>query len=384
MSFLNKISFSFIAPMVAFSLSGCGSSSSSTEPPPPPPPVSDSVNYQEMIDDLVSDEIPGVVLLVETPEERFLGSAGLADIDTVESMQTYHQMPTASAGKPMIALLATILHTEGFLNLDDTLASWLPAEMVALIPNGDQITLRQMLNHTSGIFNHLEETDFFEAVVNDPSILRTDIDIIPFGLNKPAYFSPGEGYEYSNTGYVLAGIILDEVLTTHHSTELRNRIFTPLGMTNTYYKGIEKDLGDFVSGYDDLGNGVLENVKTFQENMARANAPVVSTVEDLALFLKSLIADESFVSQQVRDTMFSESNLIDVNGEYYYGLGIHKLSRENKTLYFHNGGEPGYFTTNIYISETQTSITAFINCSVLPSCEVALDNLTQTVLQNEL
>ena len=382
MSFLNNISFNFSAAIIAFSLSGCGSSGGSTEPPPPPP-----VSYQDLIDDLVSDDIPGVVLLVETPEKRFLGSAGLADIDTVESMQSYHQMPTASAGKPMIALLATILHTEGFLDLDDTLVTWLPAEMVAQIPNGGQITLRQMLNHTSGIFNHLEEDDFFEAVVNDPSMMWTDIDIIPFGLNKPAYFSPGEGYEYSNTGYVLAGIILDGVLAIHHSTELRNRIFTPLGMTNTYYKGVEKDLGDFISGYSDLGNGVLDNVKIYQENVARANAPVVSTVEDLALFLKSLIADETFVSQQVRDSMFGESNLIyvnDENGEYEYGLGIHKQSMGNKTLYFHNGGEPGYFTSNYYISETQTSITAFINCSVLPSCEVALDNLTQTVLQNEI
>ena len=115
-----------------------------------------------------------------------------------------------------------------------------------------------------------------------------------------------------------------------------------------------------------------------------ADAPVVSSVEDLALFLKSLIIDESFINQNVRDTIFADTNLQDLGNDIYYGLGIYKETIMNKTVYHHGGLEPGYSTTNIYIVETQTSITAFFNCGVSDSCENETDLLVQTVLQNEL
>ena len=146
-----------------FVLQGCGSSGSTKPPSPAPAPI----DYQREIDSIVSAEIPGIVLLVETPEERFLGNAGSSDIDTIESIQYFHQIPTASTSKQMITLLVALLYEEGILDIDNTIATWLPEEMIAQIPHGDQITLRQLINHTSGIFNHLEESNFFEAVIDD-------------------------------------------------------------------------------------------------------------------------------------------------------------------------------------------------------------------------
>jgi D-alanyl-D-alanine carboxypeptidase len=361
--------------------SGC--SGGSDTPIIEKPPGQVTADYQALIDSAVSDVLPGIVLRVESPKQSFLGSAGLSNVSTFESLESYHQTPTASAGKPMVSLLANMLHEDGQLNLDDSLDHWLAAELVELIPYGVEITLRQLLNHTSGIYNYTEEDDFIDMVFEDPTVLRTDIDFIPFGLNHSAYFAPGKGYEYSNTGYHLAGLILDQVLGYHHSVELRSRILEPLAMLSTYYKGVEKSHGDFVSGYVMTADGEMLDVKALQENLARANAPVVSTVEDLAVFLKSLIDDDSFVSDAIKETMFGEQSLISV-GNYEYGLGIHRQTVNGQKLYFHNGQEHGYSSYNVYIPETETSISATFNCGGYDQCELAIDTLMDQVLVSEL
>ena len=186
------------------------------------PPV---FNYQAAIDSAITDIVPGIILLVEKPDFKFLGSAGLADIETQAPMQTYHVMPNGSAGKKLTALLTVMLDEEGLLSLDDTIDNWLSDEILAQIENSEKMTIRQLLNHTSGIHDYLDEStndDFIHALLTDTETLKTDSYVLPFGLNYPAYSLPGEAFNYSNTGYLLVGLILDEVLGNHHSSAIRN------------------------------------------------------------------------------------------------------------------------------------------------------------------
>jgi D-alanyl-D-alanine carboxypeptidase len=350
-------------------------------------PVETGFDYQVLLDEMVTDKIPGVVLLVETPEEKFLGSAGLASQESQTQMQPFHQMPTGSSGKPMTAVLASMLHHEGILDLDNTLDFWLEHELVSQIENGEQISLRQLLSHTSGVYDYLDETaiDYFEAVLDDPETLKTDEFALQFALNQPAYFAPGDGFQYSNTGYLLAGLILDQVLGQHHSLEFRNRILMPLALTDTYYAGIEKERGDIISGYYEDEDFDWIDTKFFQENIGVADAPIVSKVENLASFLKSLITDETFTSQAIKNTMFGDENLNLIDDEVEYGLGIfvEKEVAGDNTMYHHGGSEPGYSVHNIYVEEVGLSVTAFVNCGT-DLCEEAIDSLVQAVLINEL
>lgn len=340
-----------------------------------------TTDYQAIVDAAVARGVPGAVLLVQTETQQFLGAAGVSSLGNSTPMLATDRMPAGSAGKPLIGLLAAQLHNEGLLNLDDSIATWLPVSIIEQIPNGEQISLRQLLNHSSGIYNYTEDTEFFEAVLANPDAQWSNADVAPFGLNKPAYFTPGQGFEYSNTGYVLAGMIFDEVLQYHHAQALRDRFYTPLGMVDTFYKGQETAYGEFISGYMDInGDGILDDVKPYQLNVARASSPVASSVQDLALFLRSLIDDNNFVTGADREQMYGNGNLISVAGGYEYGLGIHRQRVGNQTLYFHAGLEPGYATQNIYMEESGTSITAFINCSELPLCETVLDELIEEVL----
>lgn len=368
-------------------LTGCGGSSDKVEPPPPP--VVAVVDYQNIIDEIVSDDIPGIIMLVESPEAKFIGSAGFSDVETSQTMQISDVMPTASSGKKMIALLALQLADEGALNLDDTIDTWLDADVLSQIENSAQITLRQLLNHTSGIFNFVDVNDgdtYTELLLSEPDVLKTDIDFIALAYNQPAYFMPGEGYAYSNTGYALAGLILDKVLGEHHSTELRNRYFDPLGMTSTFYRGIEASQGDFTSGYVTTDEGDIINAKPFLINTAQASAPVVSSVEDMAIFLKMLITDDAFVNDDVRNNMFGETNLITQPSGDKTGLGIDVVEIQGNTVYAHAGLTFGYMVQSAYIEDKETSITIFLNCGSggEDPCSLGLDSLIQEVLAEEL
>ena len=362
---------------VALLLTACGGSSKSEETIKTDPDPVITIDYQKVINETVSDIIPGIVLLVESPENKFLGSAGVENTTSQNPMQVYHTMPTASTGKPMIGLLSAILADKNLLKLDDTLDTWLTDDILNQIANSAEITLRQLLTHTSGIYDSGENDGIIEVLLTEPEKLKTDIDFLPLGLNQPATFKPGQGYAYSNTGYLLTGLILDKVLGMHHSVALREHILEPLGMESTYYRGIEKNNGDFISGYhkfDDVEETF--DSKLYLENVARASDPVVSSVEDMALFIKSAVVDQSFINNNIRDSFLSSK------GGYPLGVGIQRSG--GYTMYSHAGLNYGYHTQNIYIKEKDLSITAFINCSTQPICENAMDSLIEKILDNEL
>lgn len=377
-----------ITTLFAFILVACGGSS------PDPEKQADNgtqtpaeFDYQKLIDGAISEVVPGIVLLVDSPEKTFLGSAGLANVEQLIPMETYHIMPNGSAGKKLTALLIVMLDEEGMLSLDDTIDNWLSEAILSQIENSENITLRQLLNHTSGIRNYLDDDisdKFFQALLADPESIKTDSYALEFGLNLPAYFLPGEGYRYSNTGYLLVGLILDEVLGEHHSLAMRNRILIPFGMNSSFYNGVEKSLGDIISGYvvnDEYGEF---DSKPYYENIGVADAPLSANVEDLALLLKMIVGQDEVISTYVKDQLFGESHLVPIEESIHYGLGLFIETVNNKIIYHHNGLEPGYSTTNIYIPESQTSITIFFNCGLSVQCENETDSLSRSVLFNEL
>ncbi len=255
-------------------LSACGSSDTNVIPP------TANVDYQAVLDDAISSTFPGVVLAISSPELDFLGSAGLADVASQQAMTPQAIMPNGSAGKKATALLVAMLHDQGVLNIDDNIATWLPDTLLAQIAYSDQITLRQLLNHTAGVYDYLDDetNDIWrDAVFNNPELLKTDKYALQLALNYPAYFAPGEDFHYSNTGYLLAGLILDTVLGEHHHKALRQQVLIPFGLNNTFYNGIEKDNAEIISGYYITGDGETINTKRYYENIGVADAPLMST-----------------------------------------------------------------------------------------------------------
>ena len=363
-------------------LTACGGSDSNSEPDVIPPPDSTATDYQAMIENSATGTIPGVVLNISGPTVNFSGSAGLSSIENDIQMLTTDIIPNGSAGKKATALLVGLLHEQGMLDIDLTIDQYLPAELLAQIEFSEHMTLRHLLTHTAGVHDYLDDTtagDWFDAIIADPSSLKTDEYALQFALNQPAYFAPGESFHYSNTGYLLAGLILDQVLGEHHYRAMRELVFEPFGLSDTYYNGLEKERGTIISGYFD-DDGELLNTKPLYENIGVADAPLVSSASDMSKLIRQIVSDRQLVSDEVRALLIGEQNLTDIGDGVFYGMGMFKEIINGKTVYHHGGDEPGYMTANIYIQDTDTSMTLLVNCNLYEACIESTENLVDSIL----
>ncbi len=358
-------------------------------------------SYQTRLDDLISDHIPGAILYVKTPEKEFWGSAGLSNLSTKEPMPIDGVMPNGSAGKKVTALLVAMLHEEGLLDMDAPVNSYLSKEYLAQIKHSDSMTIRQLLNHTSGIFEYNDSEDyaFFKAQFSDSKTIKTDELPLSFALNREAHFRPGESFSYSNTGYALVGVILKKILGKHPASAIRERILEPLEMTSSYSKAIERHEPALISGYfiNDadpkfpLPLNVWIDMKKYIGNVALSDAPLASNAKDMATILRSIVNENTTISPSVRENMIGSRNLVDAWGprfyqgsDFYYGLGVFVEDIGGQRLYHHGGTEFGYYTQNIYIPEQDTSITAFANCGVNERCEDDFQHFTLQILDSLL
>lgn len=367
--------------------------------------LNQSVNYRDqyqlMLDNLISKHIPGAVLLVETKHGKFIGSAGFKDLEKKQPMSTDVVMPNGSAGKKLTALLIALLADEGIVDLDAPISKYLDKELLSQIQYSYKMTLRHLLNHTSGIieYNDIDEYAFFKAQYEQRDKVTTDMFPLGFAFNQPADFEPGKGHSYSNTGYALAGVILERVLKEHPSKAIRNRILEPLKMTSSYSKGVEKHQAELASGFfindEDpffpTPLNVWIDTKDIIGTTATSDAPLASDVNDMARLLRAIVRKNNVVSESVRTQMIGEEHLIESWGprfyrasDLYYGLGIWVEEINGRKFYHHGGTEFGYFTQNIYIPEGDVSITAFANCGVNDKCEEAFQNFTFEVLDSYL
>jgi len=341
------------------------------------------------------------VLLIESKHGRFIGSAGFKDLEKKQPMTTDIVIPNGSAGKKLTALLVTLLAEEGIVSLDAPISRYLNQELLSQIQYSDKMTLRRLLNHTSGIFEYNDASGytFFKAQFAQPNKVTTDMFPLSFALNQPADFEPGEGYSYSNTGYALAGVILERVLKEHPSKAIRKKILEPLKMKSSYSKGVEKQQpviasGFFINEADPLFPTPLNvwvDTKDIIGTTATSDAPLASNVNDMAKLLRAIVHKNNMFSESVKMQMVGEKHLVESSGprfyhesDFYYGLGIWVEKVNSKKFYHHGGTEFGYFTQNIYIPDGDISITAFANCGVNDPCEETFQNFTFEVLDSFL
>lgn len=187
--------------------------------------------FQALIDSAVCDFAPGIIMAVGTSQEVWIGAAGKADIATGEKMDPGMQMRIASVTKQFTAFLVMQLVDEGKLALDDTLEKLLPGTG---IPNAPKITLRRLLDHTSGIFDHeSDENRYWARFIEAPEKGFSDTDVINIVKKNKPDFAPGEKYRYCNTNFYLLGMIAEKVTGKTVAEEMQRRFFKPFGMDRT-------------------------------------------------------------------------------------------------------------------------------------------------------
>ena len=253
----------------------------------------------------------GVVLRVERGDEVvFDGAAGLARIEDQIAMAPTDRFRIASVTKTFTAVLVLQLVDEGILTLDDTVSQWLDDPVVGRIPHVEQITIRQLLNHTSGVYDYFEDDspfwqDAYFGEGADWSRVWTAPDVLAYvdGAKHAPYFAPGEGAQYTNTGYVLLGLLLERAGDQDYAEQLHERIIDPLGLTDTVYAATEPVLGGTVDQYH-LIQGEPVNASAIHLSAYGPAGGMLSTTRDLARFIDALVGGE-LLPPAALDAMFT-------------------------------------------------------------------------------
>lgn len=266
-----------------------------------------------------------------------------------------------STTKNFTAALCLKLQEENMLNLDDPISTWLPS-INNVNPN---TTLRQLLNHQSGIADYTESNDF-QQVVNgsNPNRIWTPAEILAM-IGVPM-FQPGTSIAYSNTNYILAGMILEKVSGRSYKKLLEEKILTPLGLENTYVEGFETVEGTLAHPHSD-GNDIFSTPRIAFGTVSWAAGCLVSTPEDLNKWWKSYNRDFLAENSQVQAKKFHTQNGEDVS----YGLGLLETDINGEKYEGHDGSTIGYDCFSYYSQDKKKIITVMANGTGAQSRRVA-------------
>lgn len=306
--------------------------------------------FQTLLNNVVVNDnaIHSAVLMVEAPLRNlsWKGAAGLADPGANLAMDPDDQFRTASIGKMTCATLAMALVEAGQIGLDDSIHLYLPDSIM----NGlhvfqgqdysERITIRQLLSHTSGLPDYVEDgdananglPDFLELLMAQPNEFWTPEETIAYAKEHlTPFFQPGQGFHYSDTNYQLLGLILQNVTTKALNVLYRESLFSPLGMNYTYMEfydtpipGIAgRSLSHVYFGDQDYTNWISSSADW-------AGGGLASTTGDLTRFLRAFVSDGIFQNSQTKAQMMSWGST-GITG-VYYGFGMVRVNFEELGL----------------------------------------------------
>jgi D-alanyl-D-alanine carboxypeptidase len=279
----------------------------------------------------VRDGYPGVIGLVRNGSSVSHVQAGYNDRGQRVPADPRSKFRIGSNTKAFVAAVLLQLESEGRLSLDDTVERWLPS----VVPNRT-ITLRRLLNHTSGLPEYAGDAQValpYAANTNprQPWPPRTLVDI---ALSKP----PVTGFHYSNTNYVLAGMVISAVTGTSPAQEVQRRIIEPLGLRDTSYPTEDPSLAA-MRGYFWVGSVLIRDVTESNVQTFGAAGAMLSTLDDLAAFERALLTGRLFPAAQLA----ALKTTVPVPGGGY-GLGVISVQTPCGQAWHHNGAVLGFFS----------------------------------------
>jgi peptidoglycan/LPS O-acetylase OafA/YrhL/CubicO group peptidase (beta-lactamase class C family) len=273
---------------------------------------------QDVLDAHVADGyIPGAVASVSLPgQEPWSGASGIASRSDATPMTPETRVRIASISKVFTAAVVLLLAEEGTIDLDAPIATWLPDA----VPDGDTITVRNLLQHTSGLYDYLEDRSYVGQAYRTADRTFTPAELVAYAVRFPLAFPPGQegSWDYSSTNYVLLGMVVEAATGNTLAQEMRARIFEPLDLQATFFTPDEEVGEPAARGY----SRDTDQTNTSM-SFAFATANLVSTADDVrrfgaALFLGDLLEPDSLAQMLA---------VVDGKGQYNmpelaYGLGV--------------------------------------------------------------
>ena len=292
---------------------------------------------QQAADQLVADGVPGVIIMTRRGQQVSNVVAGLADKATGQPMQPQDKVRIGSTTKTFVATVVLQLAAERRLSLNDSVQKWLPGVITGHGYHPAQITIRQLLQQTSGIQDYTSAPGFLTEANLAKTWQPQQLVDIALRLGPPVH-----GWLYSDTNYILLGMIIQKVTGRSPVTEISRRISVPLGLHGTSFPLTSKQIpAPYAHGY----YGSLDAANLINPSIAWTAGAMISTVGDVARFYRALLDGRLLPPAQQRELLAA----IPVNdtGELFaehYGLGIYSVQLSCGTAWGHDGGIIGFKT----------------------------------------
>jgi D-alanyl-D-alanine carboxypeptidase len=294
---------------------------------------------QRIVRRLVAGGAPGALAFVRSAGGTTGVAAGYADLDTYTAMRASDGFRIASVTKTFVATVVLELEAEGRLDVDEPVERLLPG----LVPNGSAITIRELLNHTSGLFDYSEDDAHTQAVIADPGRRWSPHELLSVAFAHPPLFPPGTSWFYANTNYVVLGLLVEAVTGRPLGQELQERIVDPLQLRATSFD-VDAAIHDpFAHGYIGPHPGLpiaagtlLDITALLSPSFGWGAGNMASNAADVTRFFVALLRGQLLPAAQLAEMKTGSA----VNSNY--GLGLRKAYTSCGTAYGHEGDFPGY------------------------------------------
>ena len=329
-------------------------------------------NVKPTLEQVRSQGAPGVVALVRNRSGTWRFATGAATLEPRRAMRIGDRLRVASVTKTFVATVVLQLVREGRLALDDSVEQRLPGVLQA----ARRATVRQFLNHTSGLAGFPDEATFHRFRED----LRLDVPArkaVDVATTSPELFEPGASWTYTNAGYEILGLLVERVTGQSLGRVLAKRIFEPLRLRHTSFEPDPGHPNGIANGYALPGSDLLDWTATQPLDVtvavgagAGASGAIVSTVDDVARFYQALFSGELLPPEMLRE-MFRTVPTGATPGSNQQGLGVYRYERECGFAWGHGGVAAGY-TTSVMASRDGRHIVAVAANGHNPQVEDAI------------
>ncbi|MFF9106875.1 serine hydrolase domain-containing protein [Streptomyces sp. NPDC014805] len=314
--------------------------------------------------------VPGVTLTAAQGRHTWSTTAGTGDLRTGAPRSAADRYRVGSITKTFVATVLLQLEAEGRLSLDDTVEKWLPGVLDTNGYDGSKITVRMLLNHTSGVYDYTEDPAVLETYFSKDGFYAHRFDrispqqLLAIALSHERYFAPGASWHYSNTNYLLAAQIVEKVTGRGYGEEIRRRIIAPLHLTGTLVPGTRPTLPEPSSrAYGKLSRettGPTYDVTELNPALAYGSGEMISDSADLNRFYRALLGGRLLPAAQLKEM----KTTVEVEGAPNARYGLALIDRRLSCgvhVWGHDGGIHGSTSVAATTADGRHAVTFNLN-----------------------
>ena len=335
-----------------------------------------------------SVSFPGATFGVALAEGSSYGLAvGLSDQSNGTEMRPDHRLLAGSIGKTFVSALALILVGEGRLGLDDPVGKWLGDDSwYPGLPNADELTVRMLMNHTTGIPDYVVNSEFIQDLFQDPARVWLPEELVQYEVSSKALFAAGTDYHYTDTNYILLGMVIERAAGSSYYTELGRRVLEPFdlnGIVPSDSRRIERlsqgypgeSMEAALRGYGEETAGaatspagaateaLVDGEFVINPQFEWTGGGLATTAVDLARWAKLVYEGHVFPESLLPEML----NAVEAEDGVKYGLGVFIRETPLGPAYGHGGFFPGYRSEMMYFPDQRFSVAIQFNSNVGPS-----------------